>query len=241
MFWNKSPNKEEVKTEPSEKLNYTVLKNGDIQITCKNYDNDSLRGYHLSCINIKKEDILELNNNMIKCIMYEDKCNEHTRAYWNGETPIVTYSLIEDKVDHIEWKQKSINTYSHLNDYWYLRSSKLVEKFDQQTTPIQELFAKKWHSKYKLIESEEELNNYLQSKLSCDDWCRLKLVTKMKELNLGMGFITAFADLIGNDLDKYHTMIDLASEVKDKDILMYLFVYKFGKKEDESCNNLTHI
>ena len=53
----------------------------------------------------------------------------------------------------------------------------------------------------------------------------------MKELNLGNGFITDFADLIGNDRDKYHTMVDLASEVKDLDILMYLLVYKFGKKD----------
>ena len=55
----------------------------------------------------------------------------------------------------------------------------------------------------------------------------------MKELGLCDGFINNFADLIGNDLNKYHAMIDLASEVKDRDTLMYLYTYKFRKDKDE--------
>jgi hypothetical protein len=67
----------------------------------------------------------------------------------------------------------------------------------------------------------------MSSTLDCNTWCRKKVYNKIKELGLGDGFINQFADLIGNDLDKYHAMIDLANEVTDKDTLMYLYTYKF--------------
>ena len=92
------------------------------------------------------------------------------------------------------------------------------------------VFINKFDCEYKLIESKLEFKEYMESSLSCDDWCRLKLIKKMKEIGLGNGFINAFSNLIGNDLTKYHQMIDLADECDDKDILMYMFTYKFGEK-----------
>lgn len=216
-----SGRKKEANTTPAEKTNYTKLRNGDIMIL--QVGNGDLT-YSTT---IKKEKLIELGSEKIKF-----HSTEKTSNHYNMGT-----EAIEKKQDFISWKEDRINTFVYFTSswsgksYWYCQQYKTIKKYDEETTTVQEIFKNKFSFKYKLIESEEELNNYLQSKLSCDDWCRLKLVTKMKELNLGSGFITAFADLIGNDRDKYHTMIDLASEVKDLDILMYLLVYKFGKKD----------
>lgn len=83
---------------------------------------------------------------------------------------------------------------------------------------------------YKLIETEAEFEDYLNSNVSSDDWCMHKLAKTMLSLNFGQGFINGFADLIGNDLQRYHEMIDLSKECKSRDILMYLLVKKYGGK-----------
>lgn len=83
---------------------------------------------------------------------------------------------------------------------------------------------------YKLIETEAEFEDYLNSTVSCDDWRMCKLTKTMLSLNLGQGFINGLADLIGTDLRKYHEMIDLSKECDSRDILMYLLVKKYGGK-----------
>ncbi len=84
---------------------------------------------------------------------------------------------------------------------------------------------------YKLIETEAEFEDYLNSSVSCNDWCALKLAKTMLSLNLGQGFINGFANLIGTDLQRYHEMIDLSKECESRDILMYLLVKKYGGKD----------
>jgi len=84
---------------------------------------------------------------------------------------------------------------------------------------------------YKLIETEAEFEDYLNSNVSSDDWSMCKLAETMLSLNLGQGFINGFADLIGTDLQRYHEMIDLSKECESRDILMYLLVKKYGGKD----------
>lgn len=205
-------------TLPEEKF-YTDCKDGAIRF----YTLEAKYGRSFpEAIYVEKRNIIELSSREIKCYRIFDKQN-HDYA-----------SLIEHKEDLKTWQEKLECTYRYEDNYflqgWRNTEWFKVEEFDYQGTPIQEVFTDKLGGKYKLIESVNELNAYLLSKLSCDDWCRLKLISTMKSLNLGDGFITGFADLIGNDLEKYHLMIDLAKEVKDIDTLMYMFVYKFGKK-----------
>lgn len=83
---------------------------------------------------------------------------------------------------------------------------------------------------YKLIETEKELIDYLRSGISCDDWCTIKLYSRMKALGLGEAFINEFGEMI-NDLNKYHTMINLAKECKSKDLLMFMLIKRFGDGE----------
>lgn len=83
---------------------------------------------------------------------------------------------------------------------------------------------------YKLIETEAEFEDYLNSNVNCNDWCALKLAKTMLSLNLGQGFINGFANLIGTDLQRYNEMIDLSKECESRDILMYLLVQKYGGK-----------
>ena len=84
---------------------------------------------------------------------------------------------------------------------------------------------------YKLIETEAEFEDYLNSNVSSDDWSMCKLAETMLSLNLGQGFINGFADLIGTDLQRYHEMIDLSKKCESRDILMYLLVKKYGGKD----------
>lgn len=136
----------------------------------------------------------------------------------------------EYKRNYIHYRRIDIETYKYSleKQYWELISTvKGKSEIDYELTPLERF--KDYGSKYKLIETEDEFNEYLSSTLDCNTWCRMKLYNKMKELGLGDGFINQFADLVGNDLDKYHAMIDLANEVSDKDTLMYLYTYKFSQ------------
>lgn len=184
---------------------------------------------------VSKNNLLSLDD---KKVVYKDFVNSHY-INWKNSKEIESKSKLYKIYNHEYVRSASFEEVHHdagwdYNNLWIIYDSVLVEKHLIEELSIQEYFKRYYDSKYKLIETEDELNEYLESKLSCNDWCRLKLVKKMKEIGLGNGFINGFADLIGNDLEKYHQMIDLANECKDKDILMYLFTYKFGKEEDES-------
>ena len=136
---------------------------------------------------------------------------------------------IEKKENLIEYKETVIKTLkydSFFKECGIAKRDVIGKEVTSEKTPL-EVFKEDFDSKHKLIETEEEFNEYMSSTLDCDTWSRKKLYNKMKELGLGDGFINQFADLIGNDLDKYHAMIDLANEVSDKDTLMYLYTYKF--------------
>lgn len=184
---------------------------------------------------VSKNNLLSLDD---KKVVYKDFVNSHY-INWKNSKEIESKSKLYKIYNHEYVRSASFEEVHYdagwdYNNLWIIYDSVLVEKHLIEELSIQEYFKRYYDSKYKLIETEDELNEYLESKLSCNDWCRLKLVKKMKEIGLGNGFINGFADLIGNDLEKYHQMIDLANECKDKDILMYLFTYKFGKEEDES-------
>ena len=139
---------------------------------------------------------------------------------------------IENKESLIRYKKEENHTYEYSKEDKCWKHIKTVvvgtEKIFEQT-PF-EIFVNQLNCKYKLIETVDEFNDYISSALDCDTWCRKKLYDKMKELGLGDGFINQFAALVGNDLDKYYAMIDLANEVSDKDTLMYLYTYKFSKE-----------
>lgn len=141
------------------------------------------------------------------------------------------YKSIEEKENYIKYKETQLKTYEYFKEekYWKLINTDIIgTEIVYEKTPL-EVFKENCKSKYKLLETEDEFNEYITSTLDCNTWCRNKLYNKMKKLELGDGFINQFADLIGNDLDKYHAIIDLANEITDKDTLMYLYTYKFGK------------
>lgn len=221
--------------KPKDINNYTTKENGDIEIKV---ERESTIGWFYSYKTdfvIPKSDIVSHTENSI---VFKDY-----RIYFNFESNYfnyVAYKSIENKDNLIKYKETQIKTYEYFNEYkcWKHTKTDIVgtEKMSERT-PI-EIFKKEFKSKYCLIETEDELNEYLSSTLDCNTWCRMKLYNKMKELGLGDGFINSFADLIGNDLDKYHAMIDLANEVSDKDTLMYLYTYKFGNNNKNGYNML---
>lgn len=139
------------------------------------------------------------------------------------------FEAITLKKDLVREDTLSIVTYKYNSKKEWWETVNTVKKETQviTKTPL-DIFKEDYNGSFGLIETEEEFNQYLTSSLEWETWCRVKLFNKMKELGLGEGFITHFADLIDCDLKKYHAMIDLANEVKDKDVLMYLYTYKFG-------------
>lgn len=206
--------------------NYEVKDNGDIKIRAEKQNTIGCFYSYKTDLVISKSDIISHTENSI---VFKDY-----RHYFNFESEYfnyVVYKSIENKDNLIEYKETQIKTYEYFKEDKCWRHTKTdivgTEKVSERT-PI-EIFKKEFESKYCLIETEGELNEYLSSTLDCNTWCRMKLYNKMKELGLGDGFINSFADLVGNDLKKYHAMIDLANEVTDKDTLMYLYTYKFSK------------
>jgi hypothetical protein len=209
--------------------NYKTLENDDIGIEIK-AENKYFWTEYSENIKIEKSSII---SHMKNSIVYKDY-----RYYHNfGDLICGAYFVdkrksIENKENIVKYKETQLKTYEYFDKdkCWRLKNENVVgTEIEYEKTPL-EVFKEEYKSKYKLIETEEEFNEYMSSTLDCDTWCRKKLYDKMKELGLGDGFINQFADLVGNNLDKYHAMIDLANEVTDKDTLMYLYTYKFGKK-----------
>lgn len=238
MFnWFKNKVKEEEKEVKVvfNKNNYETTENGDIKIRVEFNFN-----YWIDMV-IPKDDIVSHTEKIIVFKDYRNYYNFESSYYYNCESGRILYNeilfyneisckSIENKKNVIEYKETQLKTYEYFKEdkCWKLTSTNVVgTEIASEKTPL-EVFNDN-ESKYKLIETKEELNEYLSSDLDCDTWCRKKLYDKMKELGLGDGFINQFADLVGNDLDKYHGMIDLAGEVTDKDTLMYLYTYKFIK------------
>lgn len=232
MFnWFKNKDEEEAKEVKVvfNKNNYEKTENGDIKIRVEwnfNYWID---------MEIPKDDIVSHAEKIIVFKDYRNYYNFESSYYYNFESGRIFYNeipckSIENKKNLIKYKETQLKTYEYFKEdkCWKLTSTNVVgTEIAYEKTPL-EVFNDN-ESKYKLIETEEEFNEYLSSDLDCDTWCRKKLYGKMKDLGLGDGFINQFADLVGNDLDKYHGMIDLAGEVTDKDTLMYLYTYKFSK------------
>lgn len=234
MFdWFNKYTKETEEIKDSNKINknnYETLEDGDIKIKTKVQYAFAI-GEYTDNITLKKSSIISHTENNI---VYKDY-----RYYYNFECPIYgshpfadTNKSIENKENLVKYKETQLKIYEYFDKdkCWKLKDVNVVgTEIEYEKTPL-EVFKEEYKSKYKLIETEEEFNEYMSSTLDCDTWCRKKLYDKMKELGLDDGFINQFADLVGNNLDKYHAMIDLANEVTDKDTLMYLYTYKFGKK-----------
>ena len=228
---DEQPNKNAEKPKETKIANnYEVKDNGDIRIIIKHYTYNGY-GWTVYERSIPKASIVSHTKNNIICKWYE--------KFYNHENPwcvsAVSWAdfpkIIECKENLIEYKETQIQTleYRPEENFWEVVNVDSVGKEVVSVKVPLEVFRSSFEGKYKLIETEDEFNDYLSSALDCNTWCRAKLYNKMKELGLGDGFINSFADLVGNDLDKYHAMIDLANEVSDKDTLMYLYTYKFRK------------
>lgn len=207
------------------KNNYKINDDGDI--TIKVQKDAWLCGTESTKdISIKKSFIVSHTENSIVFQSYKHCLNSATRYIYDNDD---YHSSIENKEDLIEYKDIENHTYkySEKDKCWKrIKIDVVGTEAVFSKTPLV-VFLEEFNSKYKLIETVDEFNDYLSSSLDCNTWCRKKLYNKMKELGLGDGFINQFADLVGNDLDKYYAMIDLANEVSDKDTLMYLYTYKF--------------
>lgn len=236
-WFNKDEAKEKEEFEEIKKVkanNYATKENGDIVIKVEdgyNYSWTYPSKYKKDVV-IPKDSIISHTNDSIVFKYYRCYFNFEPDYYYYGIIKENVYSKsIKNKEDLVEYKETQVKTYTYSKEYkcWELTQTDVVgTEILSEKTPL-EVFKEEHKSKYKLIESEEEFNEYMSSALDCDTWCRKKLYNKMKEAGLGDGFINEFADLIDNNLDKYHAMIDLANEVSDKDTLMYLYTYKFRK------------
>lgn len=229
--WLFNNNKDDkVQEKPTEVMevknadNYKIEENGDIKIRIEKKSNWSYWYTYHNNIIISKSNIISHTENNIVFKSYEYHLNFESNIFSDS-----SYQSIENKSNFIRYKDTQINTYEYSKEdkcWKHIKTEVVGTEVTAKQTPL-EVFKGQFKSKYKLIETEDEFNEYIASTLDCNTWCRKKLYDKMKELGLGDGFINQFADLVGNNLDKYYAMIDLANEVSDKDTLMYLYTYKF--------------
>lgn len=226
---NKNESKESKETKEIKPDNYNIDDNGNIKVSII-----APNAFYCSNFLIPKESIISHSEKIIVFYDYVNWYNHQTKFGYDawGDRFFINYNqTMENKEEFIKYKETQIKTFERPSGsgiWTFMKKETVNNEIVSKRTPL-EVFVEEFNCKYKLIETVDEFNNYLSSALDCDTWCRKKLYDKMKELGLGDGFINSFADLVGNDLDKYHTMIDLANEVLDKDTLMYLYTYKFRK------------
>lgn len=197
---------------------------------CPNYfDKGNLR--LVGEVSPDDECVIEFNSNVIKI-----KCSFiEFSPYVTCDFPMLfgkdasMHEAIFDKTDYIERQEDYIHCYYNENGKYVYSDKYCIGTKIVKTLTSLECF--KELGTIGLIEKEEECIEYLNSKLSFYDWCNKKLFNKMKELQLGNGFIGTFSDLIGTDLERYKAMCDLAKECESNDLLMFLFVKKFGDRK----------
>ena len=191
--------------------NYEINEKGDIKIQvlkqgifCKYRDIMVIPKNSIIC---HKKDVI-----IFKSYTYRQNFKPDYSFYCEENTPSYDYSAIIYKRNFIKYKDTHINVYEYFkeDEGWKLiNSDEVGTEVISERTP-KEIFTEEFNSQFCLIETKDEFNNYMKSNLDFDTWCRKKLYNKMKELGLGNVFINQFADLIGNDRDKYHQMIELA-------------------------------
>lgn len=232
-WFKRNQNQNKTEANPTEsvkksKPNYEELEDGSKVIVV---DYSDIHYYGTMPITFSKDSIIFHTEDTIIVKDYAHCVNFKTRSQWGNFEVDSPKLAIDKKENFVTYKYTYLKTYVYdsVHESWRLINKELVSKeIESEKTP-KEIFQEN-KCKYKLIEGEEEFDEYLESKLDADTWSRKKLYNKMREFGLGNGFIEEFSDLIGNDLKKYHTMINLASEVSDPDTLMYLYVYKFKDK-----------
>lgn len=85
---------------------------------------------------------------------------------------------------------------------------------------------------YKLIESEQEFLEYLNSPYDCNMFCDLKLYRTLKNFDLGLDEIQKKVRIIGRDLRKYKKLVAIMKESKDD---KELFEFLFKRTIEEGC------
>lgn len=172
-------------------------------------------GYGFLTKTITRDQIVENNHkDRFKILDYET-VTVNTKA-----------ECIEYKVDQEKKRVKKIIEFKFQDNEWIINSEEILESNLIEIITPKESF--KYLGFYKLIETEDEFDNYMNSNFSCDIWCQIKVTKTMIDLGLGSGFISGFGDLIGTYLDRYKLMIELSKECDDRDLLMYMLIKKFG-------------
>lgn len=203
-------NQEELLKEYEEEVEDSYYKdNGDGTVTIL-YMNKWSSGSIEEMV-LKKEDIICIDDNKFRYLEHEE-----AKLYY-----LINHKLRKQVLFNYEITQDIVNNNLYLE--FIKRFSCEIEETELDIT-IQEVFEKQ--KPYCLIETLEELNNYLDSDLTYEEWQRKKIITKMLELNLGVGFINAFAHKCV-DFKDYNTLTRLANECENRDILMYLLVKYF--------------
>lgn len=116
---------------------------------------------------------------------------------------------IENKTAYDVYEETHQSTYQYDTEigYWSLVDVQVVDRQLVRTvTPYDTL---KEHGHYSLIETEDEMRDYLNGPLDLFTWCRTKLYHRMSSFGLDNGFIDKYARYVGMDYLAYTKMLEL--------------------------------
>lgn len=114
----------------------------------------------------------------------------------------------------------------------YVETSKIQTEHNliRSSTPLEEFHEK--GSKYRLIDSEEEFQEYLDYPYDISLFCDLKLYRTLKGFGLDGDEIQKKARVVGHDLLKYNKLLAIMDESKDN---RELFEFLFRRCFEEGC------
>lgn len=183
----------------------------------------------------KKELDEEILNNICQHLIYNDHLLKRPSSdvfgnYYYGTKNInieknknnmILEYLVEYTIEHVPHEiavyKGTCNTYNILYDTVTISTLETPKDIFNKIKP------------YKLIETEEEFDDYISRKCSVDDYCFLKVAKIIRAYGYGTAFHQFIPNIKNmNDLNKLKSLMD---ELKDPDVL-YLALYKNFKEEE---------
>lgn len=220
------------KEEKIDNKNYSI-ENNELILNGLRYDNSWITGQVKITIHS-----ININNNLIN-IQTEEY--EYTQDINNIKNPKYAINIFGfcDTGDYIESKKdklfvKYIAEYlikdedgctPKICEYSIVKDSIEIIK---RITPL-DIFRDEYKGTYKLIDSEEEFNEYMNSEIELNHWCYLKVGNLLEQYGHGLVFHEFIKNI--NTIKKYNILKSILEEIKDPSVLYLAMVRNFDNKE----------
>lgn len=210
-----------------------IFTNMELRIGCTGYGKgfkigfDSIELKETEIILYKNKSITVADDDNIKDLLLNLESYVHYNPIYSLSSFLKRYADIKKDIVTVNYTEKLLiykGSISKLYANCYIVEGSIVKL--KQYTPLEGFKNKFEYVDYKLIETEEEFNEFLESDLNIDDWCTLKVANLLATYKHGLVYHEFIKNI--NTIEKYHILESMLEEIKDSSVLYTAMVRNFG-------------